>query len=67
MASKLHLPLLNTKHVFHPTQHADKVLLHENQRKEIRDHIKASSLEKLKLDDEKTIGYDRLTVHCVET
>ena len=53
------------RHIFHSTQHADKVLLHENQRKEIRDHIKAPSLEKLKLDDEKTIGY--MNAHCIWT
>ena len=39
------------------SQHADRVLEHEDQRKELRDHIKAPSLEKLKLDDEKRIGY----------
>ena len=37
-------------------QNACKVLEHADQRKEIREHVMASSLDKLKLDDENTIG-----------
>lgn len=39
------------------SQEASKVLEHNDQRSEMEEHIKASSLEKLKLDDKQTIGY----------